>query len=90
VNPAQHALALLIRLYRWVISPAKTMLFGPLGRCRYAPTCSEYALEAVQTHGALRGGWLALCRLARCHPWSGCGCDPVPRRVTLTPHSLGR
>ena len=56
MNPAQHAFALAIRLYRLVISPAKTVLFGPIGRCRYAPTCSEYALEAVQQHGAWRGG----------------------------------
>lgn len=47
--------------------------------CRYQPSCSEYALQAVRRFGALRGGWLAACRLARCHPWGACGDDPVPR-----------
>lgn len=61
-----------IVLYRWLISP----VIGP--RCRFLPTCSEYALEAVRTHGALRGGWLALRRIGRCHPWGGDGYDPVP------------
>lgn len=46
--------------------------------CRYWPTCSQYALEAVETHGAARGAWLAARRLARCHPWGGAGVDPVP------------
>lgn len=90
MNPAQFALMFLVRLYRWVLSPAKTALFGPLGRCRYEPTCSAYALEAVRVHGAVRGGWLAVRRLARCHPWGACGCDPVPRRVVLIPDSVGR
>lgn len=89
MNPAQFVLTLLIRLYRWVLSPAKTVLFGPLGRCRYEPTCSAYALEAVQVHGAWCGGALAVRRLARCHPWGACGCDPVPRRVALIPDSVG-
>ncbi|MHC1768295.1 MAG: membrane protein insertion efficiency factor YidD [Verrucomicrobiia bacterium] len=68
----------LIRIYRWVLSPAKAALFGPVGRCRFSPSCSEYALEAVRRHGAWGGGWLAVKRLARCHPWGGCGLDPVP------------
>ncbi|HYE30182.1 MAG TPA: membrane protein insertion efficiency factor YidD [Methylomirabilota bacterium] len=67
-----------IRFYRVVISPAKNVIFGPLARCRYTPSCSEYALHAVQSHGTLRGTWLALKRLARCHPWGGWGHDPVP------------
>src|SRR5436190_22519615 len=76
----QKVLIFGVRLYRWVISPAKTCLFGPLGRCRFTPTCSEYALHAIQTHGAFNGAWLALKRIARCHPWGGCGEDAVPLR----------
>ena len=47
-------------------------------QCRYHPSCSEYTRVAVETHGALRGGWLGARRLARCRPWGGCGVDPVP------------
>ena len=65
-------LTLPIRLYQWTISP----LLGV--NCRYAPSCSAYAIEAIATHGALRGGWLALRRILRCHPWGGSGYDPVP------------
>jgi hypothetical protein len=79
VNPAQFILIFAVRVYRWVLSPAKTALFGPLGRCRFTPTCSQYALEAVQGHGALRGSWLAARRICRCHPWADCGHDPVPQ-----------
>jgi putative membrane protein insertion efficiency factor len=46
--------------------------------CRYAPSCSQYAIEAWQKHGAIKGSWLAALRLLRCHPWGGCGYDPVP------------
>lgn len=62
----------LIQLYRWTISP----LLGP--SCRYHPTCSAYALEAIERHGNLRGSWLAAKRIARCHPWHEGGPDPVP------------
>ncbi|MDW8370335.1 MAG: membrane protein insertion efficiency factor YidD [Geminicoccaceae bacterium] len=61
-----------MRAYRLLLSPVR----GP--SCRYLPTCSEYALEALERHGAWRGGWLALRRVARCHPWGGSGFDPVP------------
>lgn len=61
-----------IRFYRGAISPH----FPP--SCRFAPTCSEYAIEAIRKHGPLKGGWLTLKRIARCHPWGGSGYDPVP------------
>ena len=80
MNPAQYILILAIRLYRCTLSPALTFLFGPLSQCRFTPTCSAYALEAIQTHGVMKGGWLALRRIARCHPWGDCGHDPVPDR----------
>lgn len=64
----------LLRLYQLVISP----LLGP--RCRFYPSCSSYAMEAVEQHGALRGSLLALRRLGRCHPWHAGGADPVPPR----------
>lgn len=61
-----------VKFYRGCISP----MFPPC--CRFAPTCSEYALEALRRHGSWRGGWLALRRIMRCHPWGGSGYDPVP------------
>lgn len=72
-----------MHVYRWTLSPAKTFLFGPQGRCRFEPTCSEYALEAIAAHGALAGGWLAVKRVCRCHPWGGCGADPVPPQTRV-------
>lgn len=78
MNLAQHAMVAVLQVYRLILSPAKNLIFGPLGRCRFTPSCSDYALEAVRRHGACRGGWLALRRLARCHPWGDCGHDPVP------------
>ncbi len=62
----------LLRVYRAVISP----LYGQV--CRYYPSCSAYALEAVTLHGSVRGSWLSLRRLARCHPWAAGGVDHVP------------
>ena len=62
-------------LYRYCISPLTPM------SCRYQPTCSAYALEAIEAHGPVRGWGLALRRLARCHPWGGAGYDPVPRQA---------
>lgn len=78
MNPAQHLLLASLWLYRRLLSPLKTAVFGPFGRCRYMPSCSAYAVEAIRLHGAARGSWLAIKRLLRCHPWGGCGDDPVP------------
>lgn len=78
MNLAQHTLVGMIRLYRVTLSPVLAFLGGPGSGCRYHPTCSGYALEAVRRHGALRGSWLALRRLGRCHPWGAGGFDPVP------------
>lgn len=64
-------LILLVRAYQTVLSPLLGM------NCRYLPTCSAYAIEAIQRHGACAGGWLALKRVCRCHPWGGSGVDPV-------------
>lgn len=64
----------LIRLYQLLVSP----LLGP--SCRYLPSCSQYAAEAIEMHGPLRGIWLAGRRLLRCHPWGDSGYDPVPPR----------
>jgi len=62
----------LIRGYRYLLSP----WWG--GHCRFTPTCSEYAIQSLQQYGALKGSWLALGRLLRCHPWQPGGFDPVP------------
>ena len=71
-------LVALLRAYRFAISP----LYGQV--CRYHPTCSAYALEAVQTHGAARGAWLAARRVLRCHPWAAGGVDHVPGHTDST------
>jgi uncharacterized protein len=68
----KHLLIWLLKAYRFAISP----LYGQV--CRYHPTCSAYALEAVTRHGSLRGSWLAVRRVGRCHPWADGGYDPVP------------
>ena len=64
----------LISFYQKLISP----LFGP--SCRFIPSCSAYGIEAVNKHGPWRGGWLTLIRLSKCHPFTPCGCDPVPEK----------
>jgi putative membrane protein insertion efficiency factor len=61
-----------IKLYQWTISP----LLGP--KCRFTPSCSNYALEALKKYGVFKGTWLAAKRISRCHPWGGHGYDPVP------------
>lgn len=72
--PAAIPLVLLVKLYQVTLRP----FMG--GHCRFQPTCSDYAIEALRTHGAVRGGWLTLRRLGRCQPWGGAGWDPVPPR----------
>ncbi|GEL19413.1 membrane protein insertion efficiency factor YidD [Pseudonocardia asaccharolytica] len=79
-SPIGRALVVLLRGYQRWISPA----FPPT--CRFYPTCSAYAIEALQVHGVFRGTWLTLWRLARCAPWHPGGIDPVPpRRDDVTP-----
>ncbi|OWU67148.1 hypothetical protein ATO2_16185 [Roseovarius sp. 22II1-1F6A] len=72
-------MTLLARLLAVPVHGYRLFLSPWLGaNCRYQPTCSAYALEALEIHGAARGGWLALRRVLRCHPWGGSGHDPVP------------
>ena len=78
-DPLRWLLIGFLRAYRVAISP----LYGQV--CRYHPSCSAYALEAVTEHGSLRGGWLAARRLLRCHPWAAGGYDPVPPRSSRQP-----
>jgi len=74
-GPLVRALLRLIRLYQ-------DARYGKPSPCRFVPTCSAYAAEALERHGIGRGGWLALRRIARCHPWGGHGLDPVPGPAT--------
>jgi putative membrane protein insertion efficiency factor len=73
VSPIARALRALVRGYQWAAG-------GRPSPCRYSPSCSQYAVEALEAHGAARGSWLALRRVTRCHPWGGHGWDPVPER----------
>ncbi|MGB5396705.1 MAG: membrane protein insertion efficiency factor YidD [Gammaproteobacteria bacterium] len=73
----------IIRIYQYAISP----FMAP--SCRYTPTCSCYASEAIQQHGALYGGWLAIRRISRCHPWHEGGYDPVPEKRSCNHHHSG-
>ena len=74
MSPVARVLVVAIGLYRRVVSPLLPR------SCRYEPTCSAYALEAIRVHGALRGSALAVRRIARCHPWAPGGIDRVPER----------
>lgn len=77
---AKRAMVLLLRGYKWALSP----MFLP--SCRYVPTCSEYAVEAVERYGVVKGSWMTLARLLRCHPFVKGGYDPVDR--TSRRHSV--
>ena len=81
MNPVRGLIVGLIHGYRYLVSPVLP------SSCRYHPTCSAYALEAVSRYGALKGGWIALKRISRCHPWGGAGYDPVPGSSGNTTHS---
>ncbi|GLQ35016.1 putative membrane protein insertion efficiency factor [Amylibacter marinus] len=72
MSPLAWVFSMIVRFYRMVVSP----LLG--GNCRFQPTCSSYALEALKKHGGIKGGWLALRRISKCHPWGGSGVDNVP------------
>ncbi|MEX2585017.1 MAG: membrane protein insertion efficiency factor YidD [Balneolaceae bacterium] len=76
LSPAARGLLLLTRFYQVVISPWTAQ------SCRHLPTCSDYMIQAIREWGALRGGWLGLKRLSRCHPWGTSGYDPVPERAS--------
>lgn len=76
MNPVRAALRGVILLYKYGVSPVLP------GGCRFDPSCSSYALEAVDRFGAMRGGALAVRRILRCHPWGGSGFDPVPAQST--------
>ncbi|MFZ0434536.1 MAG: membrane protein insertion efficiency factor YidD [Chthoniobacterales bacterium] len=73
-----------VYLYRWILSPLLHALAGGTGcGCRFHPSCSAYTLEALETHGSLRGSLLALRRIGKCHPWGDGGFDPVPELRNL-------
>jgi len=78
-NKGAGTLAPSVRIALWAIRGYQVLLRPLLtGSCRYLPTCSEYATEAIATYGALRGGWMSVKRVLRCHPFGGAGLDPVP------------
>ena len=74
----------LAQLYRWTLSPLKTTFLGPAARCRFHPSCSQYAIESWRIHGGFHGSIFALRRILRCHPWGGSGYDPVPEKLTTS------
>lgn len=75
LNILAFPLVVLIYFYKYVISPLTP------ASCRYYPSCSEYSVQAIKIHGPLRGSWMAIKRIARCHPWGPSGIDPVPKVV---------
>ena len=86
----KRVIRILIRFYQKFLNPVLKLLGGPNSGCRYQPTCSNYFLQAVETHGSMRGSWLGVRRIFRCHPWGGYGYDPVPPKPGATPdHPTG-
>jgi hypothetical protein len=81
----ERSISFVFRAYKLAVSPLIHAVGGQSGACRFQPTCSEYAAIAVSEHGVLRGGWMALCRVGRCHPFCKGGFDPVPSTHFRTP-----
>lgn len=81
MNLAQWIATGVLRIYKYAVSPVLHALVGPFGGCRFHPTCSEYAREAITRHGVRRGGWLTAKRICQCQPWGSCGHDPVPEMI---------
>jgi putative membrane protein insertion efficiency factor len=79
LNVPRFVLISAIHVYRLIVSPAQIFLFGPAGGCRFTPTCSAYAMDALREHGAIKGTAFAAGRICRCHPWGGGGHDPIPK-----------
>ena len=88
MTAARAIVIALVRAYQVIFSPLKGMFFGGGPCCRYTPTCSCYAIDALRAHGVLRGSLLTLGRLLRCQPWGGAGYDPVPENHSATPAGL--
>ncbi|MFZ9936252.1 MAG: membrane protein insertion efficiency factor YidD [Luteolibacter sp.] len=84
---ATFCIRLLIHFYQRILRPALKFSAGPGAGCRFWPSCSNYFLQAVETHGPLHGSWLGICRIFRCHPWGGSGYDPVPPAREMKPSS---
>jgi len=84
MTPSQRAGLLVVRGYQLLLAPFAG------GACRFEPSCSVYASEAIEMHGLMRGLWLAVRRLSRCHPWSPAGFDPVPLRRGRPAHQTPR
>lgn len=84
----KHLCIVLIRIYQWAVAPVKRWFSGGRGSCRYDPSCSQFAIRALQMHGFFKGSSLASFRILRCHPWGGYGLDPVPSQIPWK-HILG-
>ena len=82
----KRLLIALVRCYQLTLSPFLQVIGGPGCGCRFEPSCSSYCIEALRAHGAWRGCLLGLRRLAKCHPWGGCGHDPVPTQLKTLLH----